>query len=112
MAWAKPNQVSAKRRSSVAATRSIVALDLPVESVKIGEGPWRKNATLRPGAVRRGRGRSCTRERKRESGAVAVIGGVNLVAGILGTLQNSLKVAELMESHRSSGVAWSKLGAT
>ena len=110
MAWAKPNQVSAKRRSSVAATRSIVALDLP--TLKIGEGPWRKNATLRPGAVRRGRGRSCTRERKRESGAVAVIGGVNLVAGILGTLQNSLKVAELMESHRSSGVAWSKLGAT
>ena len=42
--------------------------------------------------------------------ASAIIGGVNLVAGILGTLQNSLKVAELMESHRSSGVAWSKLG--
>ena len=42
--------------------------------------------------------------------ASAVIGGVNLVAGILGTLQNFLKVAELMESHRSSGVAWSKLG--
>ena len=42
--------------------------------------------------------------------ASAVVGGVNLLAGVLGTLQNFLKVAELMESHRSSGVAWSKLG--
>ena len=42
--------------------------------------------------------------------AGAVVGGVNIFAGILSTLQNFLKVAELMESHRSSGVAWSKLG--
>jgi hypothetical protein len=42
--------------------------------------------------------------------ASAIIGGVNLLAGILGTLQSFLKVAETMEAHRSSGVAWSKLG--
>ena len=42
--------------------------------------------------------------------ASAIVGGVNIFAGILGTLQNFLKVAETMESHRSSGVAWSKLG--
>ncbi len=42
--------------------------------------------------------------------ASAIVGGVNIFAGILGTLQQFLKVAECMESHRSSGVAWSKLG--
>lgn len=42
--------------------------------------------------------------------AQAIIGGVNLLAGVLGTLQSFLKVAETMESHRASGVAWSKLG--
>ena len=42
--------------------------------------------------------------------AQAIIGGVNLLAGVLGTLQSFLKVAETMESHRSAGVAWSKLG--
>jgi len=40
----------------------------------------------------------------------AIIGGFNIFAGILGTLQNFLKVAETMESHRSCGVSWSKLG--
>lgn len=45
-----------------------------------------------------------------KSVASAIVGGVNIFAGILGTLQNFLKVAETMESHRSSGVAWSKLG--
>jgi len=45
-----------------------------------------------------------------KSTASAIVGGVNIFAGILGTLQNFLKVAECMESHRSSGVAWSKLG--
>ena len=45
-----------------------------------------------------------------KSVASAIVGGVNIFAGILGTLQNFLKVAECMESHRSSGVAWSKLG--
>ena len=39
----------------------------------------------------------------------AIIGGVNIFAGILGTLQNFLRVAEQMEGHRSSSVSWSKL---
>ena len=42
--------------------------------------------------------------------ASAVVGGLNLFAGILSTLQNFLKVAELMEGHRSAGVSWSKFG--
>ena len=42
--------------------------------------------------------------------AKAIIGGFNLFAGLLSTLQTFLKVVEQMESHRSSGVAWSKLG--
>ncbi len=45
-----------------------------------------------------------------KSMASAIVGGVNIFAGILSTLQNFLKVAELMESHRSSSVSWSKLG--
>ena len=40
----------------------------------------------------------------------AAVGGVNIFAGILSTLQNFLQVAELMESHRSASVSWSKLG--
>ena len=48
-------------------------------------------------------------EEKQEAGS-AIIGGVNIFTGILGTLQNFLKVAEQMESHRASSVAWSKLG--
>ncbi len=42
--------------------------------------------------------------------AMAGVGGVNILAGIISTLQNFLRYAELMESHRSSGVSWSKLG--
>ena len=41
--------------------------------------------------------------------AMACVGGVNILAGIISTLQNFLRYAELMESHRSSGVSWSKL---
>jgi len=41
--------------------------------------------------------------------AMACVGGVNILAGIITTLQNFLRYAELMESHRSSGVSWSKL---
>ncbi len=41
--------------------------------------------------------------------ATAVVGGLNLFAGLLSTLQNFLKVAENMESSRSCCVAWSKL---
>ena len=42
--------------------------------------------------------------------ASAIVGGVNIVAGIISTLQNFLKVAELMEAHRIAGVSWGKLG--
>ena len=42
--------------------------------------------------------------------AQAIVGGVNIFAGILGTLQNFLKVAEQMEASRSASVSWSKLG--
>ena len=45
-----------------------------------------------------------------ESTAKAIVGGLNLFAGLLSTLQTFLKVCEQMENHRSSGVAWSKLG--
>ncbi len=48
-------------------------------------------------------------EDKQEAGS-AIIGGINIFTGILGTLQNFLKVAEQMEAHRASSVAWSKLG--
>ena len=41
--------------------------------------------------------------------ATAIVGGLNLFAGLLSTLQNFLKVAENMESSRSCCVAWSKL---
>ena len=40
--------------------------------------------------------------------AMGIIGSINIFAGILSTLQNFLRYAELMEGHRSSGVAWSK----
>jgi len=41
--------------------------------------------------------------------ASAIVGGVNIFAGIISTLQNFLKVAELMEGHRLAGVSWGKL---
>jgi hypothetical protein len=40
--------------------------------------------------------------------AMGIVGGVNIFAGIMSTLQNFLRYAELMEGHRSSGVSWSK----
>ena len=40
--------------------------------------------------------------------AMGMVGGVNIFAGILSTLQNFLRYAELMESHRSISVSWSK----
>lgn len=46
---------------------------------------------------------------KQEMGQ-AIVGGVNIFAGIISTLQNFFKFAEQNEAHRSSGVAWSKLG--
>ena len=44
-----------------------------------------------------------------KSMASAIVGGVNSFAGIISTLQNFLKVAELMEAHRIAGVSWGKL---
>ena len=41
--------------------------------------------------------------------AMACVGGVNIFAGILSTLQNFLRYAELMESHRVCEVSCSKL---
>ena len=41
--------------------------------------------------------------------ASAIVGGVNIFAGIISTLQNFLKVAEYMEGHRIAGVSWGKL---
>ena len=40
--------------------------------------------------------------------AQMAIGGVNLFAGIMGTLQNFFRYAELMEAHRNVEILWSK----
>lgn len=45
---------------------------------------------------------------ERKKMAMGIVGGVNIFAGILSTLQNFLRYAELMESHRSISVSWSK----
>jgi hypothetical protein len=42
--------------------------------------------------------------------ASACVGGVNIIAGIISTLQNFLKYSELMEGHRAATVSWAKLG--
>ena len=42
--------------------------------------------------------------------AMAAVGSVNIFAGILSTLQNFLRYAELMESNRACEVLWSKFG--
>jgi hypothetical protein len=47
-------------------------------------------------------------DEERKKMAMGIVGGVNIFAGILSTLQNFLRYAELMEGHRSSGVSWSK----
>ena len=46
---------------------------------------------------------------EKKSLASAIVGGVNILAGIISTLQNFLKVAELMEGHRIAGVSWGKI---
>lgn len=38
----------------------------------------------------------------------AIIGGVNIFCGILGTLQTFLKVSELYEAHRIASISWGK----
>ena len=40
----------------------------------------------------------------------AVVGTVNLLAGILTTIQQLLKISELNEAHRVSSIAWGKFG--
>jgi hypothetical protein len=40
--------------------------------------------------------------------ATMVIGSVNLIAGILTTIQQFLKISELNESHRVSSISWGK----
>ena len=47
--------------------------------------------------------------REQKQIASAIVGSVNIFAGILSTLQNFLRYAELMEAHRSAGVSWAKL---
>ena len=42
--------------------------------------------------------------------AMACVGSVNIFAGILSTLQNFLRYAELMETNRACEVLWSKFG--
>ena len=45
-----------------------------------------------------------------QHGFTAVVGGLNIFCGILGTLGSFLKYAETFEGHRISALAWSKLG--
>jgi len=40
--------------------------------------------------------------------ATMIIGGINLIAGILTTIQQFLKITELNEAHRVSSIAWGK----
>ena len=41
--------------------------------------------------------------------ATSVIGSINIIAGIITTISQFLKIAELNEAHRASALAWSKL---
>lgn len=45
-----------------------------------------------------------------KQGFSATIGGINVFVGILGTLASFLRYSEIMEGHRISALAWSKLG--
>jgi hypothetical protein len=42
------------------------------------------------------------------SAATMVIGGINLIAGVITTVQQFLKINELNESHRVSAISWGK----
>ena len=37
-----------------------------------------------------------------------IVGGVNIIAGIVTTIQNFLKISELNESHRVGSLSWDK----
>ena len=39
---------------------------------------------------------------------VMIVGGFNILAGIISTIQQFLKITQLNESHRVSGIAWDK----
>ena len=39
---------------------------------------------------------------------VLLVGGLNIIAGIVGTIQQFLKISQYMESHRVSSIAWDK----
>ena len=45
-----------------------------------------------------------------KQGFSAIVGGFNILCGILGTLMSFLKYAEIYESSRIASVAWSKFG--
>jgi len=45
-----------------------------------------------------------------KQGFSAIVGGFNILCGILGTLMSFLKYAEIYEASRISSVAWSKFG--
>ena len=45
-----------------------------------------------------------------KQGFSAVVGGLNIFCGILGTLMSFLKYAEVYEAHRIAAVSWSSLG--
>eukprot|EP01043_Picozoa_sp_COSAG02_P063461 COSAG02_NODE_9008_length_2362_cov_8.399025_1_plen_81_part_10 len=45
-----------------------------------------------------------------QQGFSAIVGGLNIFCGILGTLMSFLKYAEVYEAHRIAAVAWSSLG--
>lgn len=45
---------------------------------------------------------------KYQSAFVMIIGGFNLLAGIITTVQQFLKITQLNEAHRVSGIAWDK----
>ena len=47
-----------------------------------------------------------------QHGFTAGVGSVNIVCGILGTLASFLRYSEIMEGHRISALAWSKLSRT
>lgn len=44
-----------------------------------------------------------------QQGFTAGVGSLNIFCGILGTLASFLRYSEIMEGHRISGLAWSKL---
>jgi hypothetical protein len=39
---------------------------------------------------------------------VLLVGALNIIAGIIGTIQQFLKISQFMESHRVSSIAWDK----